>query len=137
MATYRGSGKFVAITASNNGYNNVYSTGMHGVSFGVGQNIYATISPHYEVASDGSTITGTSLNIEPGVDNNNNADWPLYIGFPNLKQLQVRGYSGYTGSVRLVSRIDVDSGTTENPGTFIATTYYTNYTFHCGLLVGA
>ncbi len=127
MATYTGSGKFVAITASNNGYDYVYPEGMHGITFGKNEDVYCTISPHYKLSGD--TIVDTSLNIESGIFENASINMPLYIAFTNLQMLYLgsRSRSGYTGSIRVANNVSVDSH-------YMPTTIYKTYTFYCGIL---
>lgn len=129
MATYRGSGRFIAVTASNNGYDYVYEPGMHGITFGVDDDVYCTISPHYQLASDRTTIADTSLNIESGIDAKSRIDMPLYLAFTNLQRLGIGGrYTGYTGDIRVANNVTV------NETTFIPTTQYKTYKFYCGIL---
>lgn len=127
MATYYGSGRFVAITASNNGYDHEYSKGILGVSFGKDEDVYCTLSPHYQL--NGDTITDTSLNIASGIFENESIDMPLYIAFTNLKNLKIGGkYTGYTGEIVVANNVNVWD-TWEPP-----VTYYKGYTFYCGIL---
>jgi hypothetical protein len=127
MATYSGSGKFVAITASNNGYDYIYEAGMHGVTFGHEGDVYCTISPHYELGS-GDTIADTSLNIESGIFDTAAINMPLYVGFTNLQRLYIGDrYSGYTGDIRVANYVTVDSN-------YMPTTQYKTYKFYCGIL---
>lgn len=128
MATYYGSGRFVAVTASNNGYDYIQEPGMHGITFGRDEDVYCTISPHYELANDQNTITDASLNIESGIFSNASIDMPLYIAFPNLKSLKIGNNYGYTGEIEVANTVSVWD-TFEPP-----ITYYKTYRFYCGIL---
>ena len=123
MATITGSGKFVAIAASNTRFDQMFSSGISGIVFGNGSTKYARISSRYTLASDNVTVTGTAFCIDPGTLHTG-----LYLGFPSLSCLRVNGYTGFTGT------INVASGCTMNQNTWIETTTYKNYTFRCGLL---
>lgn len=120
--TITGSGKFVAIAASNTQIDALFPTPMTGITFGVGSTKYCQISSKYEVNL--LTVTGTALCFEPGVTNAN-----LYIGFQNRPNVRVNGYTGYTGNIWVLDDCDVDSVT----GT--ASRGWRSYSFKSGLLV--
>lgn len=120
---YSGSGNFVAVSASNNGHDDIYSPGVHGVTFGWGDKVYCSFSPHYKLQSDGDTIAGASLSIEAGSNGRR-----LCVEFPALRRLDIRGSETYSGSVRVASDVTV------NTSTWIPTTVYKTYTFYCGML---
>jgi len=126
------SGAFVAITADTAGYNNVKTTGMHGISFGYNQTVYLSIASHYATYQDyeGVNISNAYLTVEPGQNSGKTADLPMYIAYPNLKRISINGYSGYTGTLTVVSGVNVVSN---NPPTAITH----SYKFHNGLLVSA
>lgn len=120
MAIYSGSGKFVALAANNNPFS--FPSGISGIVFGVGHEIYGRVTPRYTLS--GTTVTGTALCIDPGAIGGN-----TYLSFPSLTILKVNGYTGYTGS------IDVVSGTSYNQSTDRETQVTTRYSFRNGLLL--
>lgn len=120
----RGSGKFVSIAASNTDLDNLFSTALTGVTFGVGSSKYCQISSKYELDVMTMTITGTALCFEPGTENGN-----LYMGFNTLPILRVNGYTGYTGDLMVLSNAEV------NEVTGMASLGYTSHSWKSGLLV--
>lgn len=120
MATYSGSGRFVALAANDNPFE--FPQGVSGVVFGVGTSIYGRITPRYTLS--GTTVTGTALCIDPGAVEGN-----LYLNFPSLTVLKVNGYTGYTGQITVVN------GTSYNQSTDRETPTFTNYGFRNGLLL--
>lgn len=121
MATYRGSGKYVVIAASESEIEDILADTVHGVMFGSGTDTYIKIAERYNTSS--SSISDTALSIDPGSYND-----PIYIGFPNMAKFSIGGYTGYTGTLSVAYDV-VISGNYEY-------TQYRNYTFHNGLLVG-
>lgn len=126
------SGAFVAITANTSGYNNVKTTGMHGISFGYNQTVYLSAASHYAIYQDydGVNISNAYFTVEPGQNSSKTADLPMYISYPNLKRLNINGSNGYSGDLKVVSGVNVSGN---NPPT--AQTH--TYKFYCGLLVSA
>lgn len=124
-----GSGKFVAIAASNT-LDDLVTNPISGVVFGNGRTPYCRVSSRY--TSSNNVVTGTAFCIDPGVIHAR-----MSLQFPNLTSLKINGYTGFTGDVRVGSSVSVDEGTPAHPGTYKCTTQYSTYKFICGLLVSA
>lgn len=97
-----GSGKFVSIAASNTQMNQMFTSELSGITFGVGSAKYCQVSSKYE--AEQGIVTGTALCFEPGADR-------LYIGFENQPIIQVNGYTAYTGNVTFVTDAWVNEST--------------------------
>lgn len=117
-----GSGKFVAVAASNTQIDSMFSTPMTGITFGIGSNKYCQITSKYEVEL--LTVTGTAFCVEPGVANGR-----VYIGFQNIPKISVNNYTGYTGSLTVLSDCEVDEVTG------LANPSYALYAFESGLFI--
>ena len=128
MATYTGSGRFVAICPNNNGYDDLDMTGIHGVTFGSGTTPYLSVSTHY--TTNNNEITDWNMTIQHGTDPNTGDSLPMYIGLPALQQVNLKATATQTGSVRVVKGVNVDSN-------WYATPQYSYLEFYCGFLVRA
>ena len=124
-----GSGKYVAIAASNSFIDDLQTTDISGLVFGVGQWPYCRIASKYIADElDPDIISDTAFCIDPGISGSFYT--PLGLYFPNLTTLRINYQEGYTGSLRVVSSVDV------NPTTYMCTSRYTDYKFKCGLFIG-
>lgn len=130
MATIKGSGKFVAIAASNTQFDDLMTNKIYGVVFGSGNYPYCRISSKYTTNSSGTTVTGTALCIDAGKSGN-----ALYLEFPAVQALSIfpadgtRDEDGYTGSLNVVHDVAL------NNQTLMFTVNYKTYNFKCGLLL--
>jgi hypothetical protein len=88
-----GSGKYVAIAASSTIIDGL--SNLAGIVFGKDGTPYCRIASRY--ISNNGMVTGTALCIDPYRYN------PLYLGFDNLTQLKINGYTGYTGSITVLA----------------------------------
>lgn len=112
-----GSGKYVAIAASSTVIDGIINYA--GIVFGKDGVPYCRIASRY--VAENNVITGTALTVDPY------ANRPLSLDFPNLTQLKVNGYTGYTGSITACATWSDDLTTTQ----FTTKTY----NFQCGLLL--
>lgn len=126
---YTGSGNFIGITA---GYSSFFieSTSNdygYGVVFGQNKRIYCCVGARYFL--NNGEIQKTALSVTSPTDS---GGWvsKLVLRFPSLQQLQINNYTGYTGTIRIVSGVDCDENYM-NPDKAV----YSTYRFHCGLLV--
>lgn len=123
-----GSGKFVAIAASDTQFDDLMSVPISGIVFGRNNLPYCKIQSRYITSeSDVTQVTGTALCINPRVDPTG-VGYKLYVGFPNLSLVRMNGYTAYTGSIRVISDLIPNSSYMLNPE-------YTTYQFKCGLLL--
>lgn len=119
-----GSGKFVAIAASDTQFDDLMTVPISGIVFGKNNIPYCKILSRYITDDiDVTQIVGTAFCINP-----RDIGYRLYVGFPNLSMLRMNGYTGYTGSIQVISDIVVGSG-------YMASAAYTTYQFKCGLLL--
>lgn len=132
MATFTGSGKFVGIAA---GYNQYFPESTsesygYGISFGADGRVYCSVGSRYYMQNN--EIVKTSLAVEANTNKDGELiDYSLLtLQFPSLQRLRVNNNLGYTGTIRVISRIDCDENY-ENPDTPV----YATYRFKCGLLV--
>ena len=100
--TVSGSGKFVSIAASNTQIDQMFSSAMSGITFGIGNAKYCQISSKYE--AEQGIVTGTALCLEPGTGR-------LYVGCENEPVIIVNGRTAYTGSVSFVTNAWVNEAT--------------------------
>ena len=131
---YRGSGLFVGIAAGYNSYHieSTYDVYGYGITFGKDRSIYCSVGPRYYIPLGGTQVSEASLAISPGsyVDSGDIRSYLTIIRLPSLQKLDVNNYTGYTGTIRVVSGIDIDEET-ERADIPI----YSSYRFKCGLLV--
>lgn len=129
---YTGSGSFVGITA---GYSSFFIESVpydygYGIVFGQNQKIYCAVGARYFL-NENDELQKVSLSITSPPDESDYEVSKLVLRFPSLQKLRIKGYAGYTGTIKVVSGIDCDIDTYTKPDKPI----YSTYRFHCGFLV--
>lgn len=123
-----GSGKFVAIAASDTQFDDLMIVPISGIVFGKNSVPYCSVLSRYLPDEDDPLlITGTALCINPRIDSDGTGH-KLYVGFPNLTMVRMNGYTAYTGSIQVISDLVPNSNWMLDPE-------YTTYQFKCGLLL--
>ena len=96
--TVSGSGKFVSIAASNTQIDQMFSSAMSGITFGIGSAKYCQISSKYE--AEQGIVTGTALCMgkrSNRKDGKNNKGIPVQIWTAyKLRRVYERGEIWYT-----------------------------------------
>lgn len=126
-----GSGKYVAIAASNTLFDD---SKIAGVVFGVKTSQANT--PHCQVRSryvenNSGVVTGTAFCIDQGIISSNRS---MCLNFQHLTRVDVRNYTAYTGTIRVGYSVTVpqDQHLFDPP-----TTNYIQYHFENGLFTGS
>ena len=128
---YTGSGNFIGITA---GYSSFFIESAsddygYGIVLGNNRTIYCAIGSRYYLS--GGTVQKASLSIVARGNPTEPFTSKLVLRFPSLQLLKIKTYTGYSGTIRVVSGVDCN----ENYQSTADRTVYSTYRFYCGLLV--
>lgn len=123
----RGSGKFVAIAASNSSFDTMFTNAISGVVFGKDDEIYCRVSSKYNIEQ--GVVTGTAFCIDPDEDAMQTAT-DLVLRFDTEPKLKVNNAYGYTGNVSVVKAVRV-TGNQHLSSQILGTV-----SFKSGILVG-